>query len=598
MSRGLFQEMLPDPLSVTPHVNLHRTWVSLPQFRPSENVGVQANDVMWELDQDEVYQMIMDVNLTPKLPTAKTHPCIVVQAAWSPGGVLRNNRCALGVLSNFGAVSLHASNNMQWELYTDISRLWLEVNQSEWNKEKLVDDLRANFHTLKERVARIKTTSFCWSDLFLLDSTKFGLLITGQASGCILFWLMEVTGGPGVKPSLALALDTDLKKISSLHWSRVGPNKGVLLAGDRSGRIRSYVLLVSREGLECEHRAEVWPHADRITVSHIATLPSSRGAVFLAAKGTFLVALRLDNLGAVVAFTAKQVGNLNITGVCSLGDNVAMMVTHSGCFSEVTVYTTGSGEMTTSIRQLGTNKNLTHWAAIGLGISHNWAFCAVAYRLCKVYDHLIRREPGQIAFFKLPHRKDSFTLLRDNPTEELTRYWDHVEAVRLQNISDGFVQGLEFATDHDDLEKYSAYQLRLAAVILKMFVSLTDASENKDMIQLMRCRLRQMQLHVFVMYLCGRIGQLVDRWRSGLPLSPSDLDSLGLSRLWLRGSAARRDLTGVKMSALIERTLGLPQVPGETQEEFCHICRGDILYDGLHFQANVYDFVCTCSHTL
>nr|CAD7431179.1 unnamed protein product [Timema monikensis] len=580
-------EMLPDPRSVTPYVNLHRTWVSLPQFRPSENVGIQANDVMWELDQDEVYQMIMDVNLTPKLPTAKTHPCIVVQAAWSPGGVLRNNRCALGVLSNFGAVSLHASNNMQWELYSDISRRWLEVNQAEWNKEKLVDDLRANFHTLKERVARIKTTSFCWSDLFLLDSTKFVLLITGQASGCILFWLLEVTGGPRVKPSLALTLDTDLKKISSLHWSRVGPNKGVLLAGDHSGRIRSYVLLVTREGLECEHRAEVWPHADRLTVSHIATLPSSCGAVFLAAKGTFLVALRLDNLGAVVTFTAQQVGNLNITGVCSLGDDVAMVVTHSSCFSEVTVHTTGSGEMTTSIRQLGTNKNLTHWAAIGLGISHNWAFCVVSYRLCKAYDHLIRREPGQIAFFKLPHRKDSFTILRDNPTEELTRYWDHVEVVRLQNISNGFVQGLEFATDHDDLEKYSPYQLRLAAVILKMFISLTDATENQDMMQLMKCRLRQMQLHVFVMYLCGRIRQLVDRWRSDLPLSPSDLDSLGLSRLWLRGSAARRDLTGEKMSALIEGTLGLPQVPGETQEEFCHICRRDILYNSLHFQANI-----------
>nr|CAD7446849.1 unnamed protein product [Timema bartmani] len=572
--------MLPDPRSVTPYVNLHRTWVSLPQFRPSENVGIQANDVMWELDQDEVYQMIMDVNLTPKLPTAKTHPCIVVQAAWSPGGVLRNNRCALGVMSNFGAVSLHASTNMQWELYTDISRQWLEMNQAEWNKEKLVDDLRANFHTLKERVARIKTTSFCWSDLFLLDSTKFGLLITGQASGCILFWRLELTGVARAKPSLALTLDTDLKKISSLHWSRVGPNKGVLLAGDHGGRISSYVLLVSREGLECEHRAEVWPHADRLTVSHITTLPSPRGAVLLATKGTFLVALRLDNFGAVVTFTAQQVGNLNITGVCSLGDDVAMVVTQSGCFSEVTVHTTGSGEMTTSIRQLGTDKNLTHWAAIGLSISHNRAFCAVAYRLCKAYDHLIRREPGQIAFFKLPHRKDSFTLLRDNPTEELTRYWDHVEAVRLQNISDGFVQGLEFATDHDDLEKYSPYQLRLAAVVLKMFVSLTDATENKDMIQLMRCRLRQMQLHVFVMYLCGRIGQLVDRWRSGLLLSPSDLDSLGLSRLWLRGSAARRDLTGGKMSALIEGTLRLPQVPGETREEFCHICRGDILYNG------------------
>ncbi|XP_063240088.1 uncharacterized protein LOC134540936 [Bacillus rossius redtenbacheri] len=85
-------EHIPDPRSVSQNLTLHKTWLTPREIFPAKHTDININSLMWELEQSDVLNAILDVRLTPELPTGRKQPSTVVQVAWSPAGFLPLSR--------------------------------------------------------------------------------------------------------------------------------------------------------------------------------------------------------------------------------------------------------------------------------------------------------------------------------------------------------------------------------------------------------------------------------------------------------------------------------------------------------------------------
>jgi hypothetical protein len=79
-----------------------------------------------------------------------------------------------------------------------------------------------------------------------------------------------------------------------------------------------FSLLAVGDELRCTSSTEVWSHSDHIQVSKLLTMPSattgSCPATLIAVKGSYVVAVALEEDGTVVATCPYLVGNLSVTG--------------------------------------------------------------------------------------------------------------------------------------------------------------------------------------------------------------------------------------------------------------------------------------------
>jgi hypothetical protein len=54
--------------------------------------GIDCDSLVWNLDQRDVYRLVLDTCLAPKLSTTKSFPPYITQVAWSPAGMLQYGR--------------------------------------------------------------------------------------------------------------------------------------------------------------------------------------------------------------------------------------------------------------------------------------------------------------------------------------------------------------------------------------------------------------------------------------------------------------------------------------------------------------------------
>jgi len=62
--------------------------------------GIDCDNLVWSLDQRDVYRLVLDTCLAPKLTTTKSVPPHITQVAWSPAGMLQYGRY-LGLFLHF-----------------------------------------------------------------------------------------------------------------------------------------------------------------------------------------------------------------------------------------------------------------------------------------------------------------------------------------------------------------------------------------------------------------------------------------------------------------------------------------------------------------
>lgn len=128
----------------------------------SENVGININNFIDALNQYDVYESIMDVNVSQNLNGAKPIHVMPVSIQWSPKGLDKGQFCLLAVLSNTGILELVARR-----LYVgDLNEYYSACNITEY----CVNTYRKEFKDvnrwppdeqlaeLKRRVHKIKIT--------------------------------------------------------------------------------------------------------------------------------------------------------------------------------------------------------------------------------------------------------------------------------------------------------------------------------------------------------------------------------------------------------------------------------------------------------
>lgn len=95
-----------------------KSFITVPQYRPfrdnnegyavSDNVGIDINNFIDLLSQYDIYESIMDVNISQNLKGAAPVQVVPVCTKWSPQGMDKGQFCLLGVLTNTGVLEIIA----------------------------------------------------------------------------------------------------------------------------------------------------------------------------------------------------------------------------------------------------------------------------------------------------------------------------------------------------------------------------------------------------------------------------------------------------------------------------------------------------------
>ncbi|PNF28018.1 hypothetical protein B7P43_G13849 [Cryptotermes secundus] len=339
-------ELVPDPDGAQQVLELRRSWVKPCDYFPTSETGIDYNSLIWKLDQQDAYRLILDTCLAPNLTTTKSVAPYITQVAWSPAGMLQYGRCLLASLTNYGCVLVHMPQSKQWSTMVDISSLWSKHCSENWGDD---GDINGDISILQSRAEKLKATAITWGNIMSDGDRTYSYLMVGLLNGVIVVWQINAVTVRSRKcelqPKILLQFETKMYNITTLHWRVIDDQTGWLCAGDVRGIVKMLSLSKVQDKLQCMSSTEVWPHSDRIQVTKLLTLPcnviENSPVTVVAIKGGFVVAVALDMDGTVVATWPYMVGNLSVTGVVLLDQHSLLVLTHSGSFNILRVVKTG-----------------------------------------------------------------------------------------------------------------------------------------------------------------------------------------------------------------------------------------------------------------
>ncbi|KAJ9574096.1 hypothetical protein L9F63_008510 [Diploptera punctata] len=557
---GLSLEVFPDPVGMQPCLKLHRSWVEPIDYLPTAYTNINCDNLIWKLNQKEVYQMVLNTYLAPNLSNTKSVAPYIVQLAWSPAGMWFHSRCLLASVTNYGCVVIQASGGKHWQLLVNISSLWIEKCTPEWDScESSLP--KEQFEILQTRSNKAKATAIAWSSL--LGDREYCFLIVGVQDGTLLFWRLnsiKSARNNDLEPKLLLQLKTEQYHITTIHWMTKDDNSGLLFVGDVKGVIKMYSVKWQETELSCSLLTELWPHSDRIQVIKLCTLLSHNSEVtVIAVKGSFVIVISLDSNYCILQTKPHHVGNLGINGMIMLDSSSLLVLTLSGCFSHINISRTGK-ELDMKVQTLNTII-VPKSAYYGICSSANRAIFCLVTSLNTVFDHLIQREPAQITFFKLCGLHDPYHALLSNPSQTLTRHWDYLEVIRLQ--------GPPFPdVEKEDIEQLNCYHLKIRMWLCRFAMMLEDPEEEAEKRNKVRRLLKKAEHLVLIQYIYKRVKKLTEQ----KSLSNEDKQSLALISSWIK--KIEPEFKTPDLNAVLKCITEIPDLP---EQEFCAICQKDIL---------------------
>jgi len=299
-------------------VRFVRSFINPPVTLPAYALTNEINPLIWRLEREEIYSLLMEETVTPKLDGANDRLFGITKVAWSPKNLISPSQCVLAIVTAAGTVELLHKVFNEWHSICNVSSLWLDIVQDKIrsgldNSKKSHD----SYATIIESVRQLQACSVTWSELFTMEEIFFAYLPVAHRSGEISIWkIPRITNFcKSLQPRLVCRIDVNVRaRINVLCWVTVDTCRHLLVVGYIDGRICAIKLTRVDNDLRVASM-ERYVDPDHIAIDCLCIASQDRSNVkILATKGFYLLLLHVDSEGVLQNMRYLQAEGFNITG--------------------------------------------------------------------------------------------------------------------------------------------------------------------------------------------------------------------------------------------------------------------------------------------
>lgn len=420
----------PSPMSPSPVVKFARSFVYPTDVLPAYAFLNEIDSLIWNLEHEQLYSLLMEEAITPKLDSVNDTILRIVKVAWSPKNLISPSQCVLAILTAAGAIELLHKVSNEWYTICNMSHLWLNTVQDEI-KSNLIKCKKSNrqYAIITESMRQLQACSMTWSELLEIDKVSFAFFSVAYRSGDISIWKVPRISDHTtiLKPVLVGRINLNITvKVNVLCWVTFNVNEYLLLVGLFDGQIYGVKLKCEDNNLRII-LIQRYIDPDHLTVNYLHLVNKVKSNMqILAVKGSSLLLLCINRTGILGSIQHLQVEGFNITGIAPIAAQQFLITTQD---SHIFAIDTQFNNLISIDIKSHLPKTCVQY--LGLAQSPNNVMFINITSPNTPYDHLVTREPSTVHVFISKGTKwDPLTII--NNSVHLTKLWDCMEVIRVK----------------------------------------------------------------------------------------------------------------------------------------------------------------------
>ncbi|KYN35041.1 hypothetical protein ALC56_10639 [Trachymyrmex septentrionalis] len=451
-------ELQPSPMSPNPIFKFSRSFIYPSDTLPAYAFKSEIDSSIWDMIREEIYSLLMDDVITPKLDGVIDKFLKIIKVSWSPKNLISPSQCILAILNSAGAVELLHKVSNNWYSICDILSLRLKMIEDEIK----VDLNKSNFHEnhsarIVESVRKLQACSMTWSKLFKTKDTSFAYFSVAYCNGDIVIWKVSKISDftKSLQPIFFGLIHLDhISKINVLCWITIKANEHLIVVGYFDGTIYGIKLTDKDNSLQIS-LVQKYVDSDCMAVNYLHIIPQDELNIkILAVKSSFVLVLCINTTGELKNMRYLHVQGFTITGVVPI---IAQQFLISTQDSHIFIINTSNDLVSINIKSHLPQARVQYF---GLTHSPNKVIFVNLTSPNMVYDHLVTREPSIMHIFTLKSKFCDPVSIINNSTN-LGNIWDCMEIFRLKAIKAKDPCTI-FRPMSKNLESLSLYQLQVS----------------------------------------------------------------------------------------------------------------------------------------
>ncbi|KYN00857.1 PREDICTED: uncharacterized protein LOC108775552 [Cyphomyrmex costatus] len=504
-------ELQPSPMSPNPIFKFFRSFIYSSNILPAGAFTKEIDSSIWNLKREEIYSLLMDDVITPKLDGVIDKCPRIVKVTWSPKNLISPSQCILAILNSAGAVELLHKVFNNWYSICDVLSLRLKIIQDEikvgLDKYDLNEKLNNQSARTIETIKKVQACSMAWSKLFKIEETlllkreeAFAYFSVAYRNGDIVIWKVPRISNftKSLQPIFVGLIHLNhASKINVLCWITININEHLIAVGYLDGRICGIKLTDNNNNIQIT-LVEKYVDSDHIAVNYLYIIPQDNIKI-LAAKGSFLLLL-CTNSKSIRYFRAP---GFTITGVVPVNAQQFLITTQDS-------YTFIIDIESNDLVSINVKSHLPQTRVQYLGLAHslNRVIFVNITSPNTVYDHLVIREPSIIHIFTLKDVCNPLSTIRKS--KKLGNVWDCMEILRLKALKAKNPCNI-FSPIPKNLELLSLYKLQVSMWMTVMKTVCTTKKPIPNMDHIRESKITEALPLIFLHSACTYLENLINK---------------------------------------------------------------------------------------
>lgn len=411
-------------------------------------------------------QMIIDPGFWPYNSQLVQEMTNITDFKWSPIGVIHNNESLLAVLNNIGNVELFGLQSNRWTNLYDIS----ETIKNELLPLKDIKLIPNSFEEMKKKIDSLESSAICWGHKLQDDSCYF---VTAQRNGIIIILRLHCQDS-NVNADIKSMIPTEIGEIVSLQWIPKS-EKSILICSNAFGQIFAYELMILKDTIEMVRSTCLWNHRDKMAALYLFYTEAQDKTILLCNKYRHLLAVMIDENLNTVSQAIKNMNDYRITEITY--SNNSFFVSTVNCKIYNVKLKAVDNELDFECTLLETKDQFSNHELYGLSFSSNNLICALGV-VNRIVVGKKKQQSLEVVLLcsDLQHSNET-SLLLDNPTKQLTHFWDCIELIRYKTMKLKALPQADYTQLYEDGNK-EAYKMKVYLIYLILFKNLEKLLRN------------------------------------------------------------------------------------------------------------------------
>ncbi|XP_043505887.1 uncharacterized protein LOC122526509 [Polistes fuscatus] len=522
-------ELVPTLKDHQPNATFSWSFIYASDYLPAYAFINEINSLTWNIKRREIYSLLIEAALVPKINDATDVLPKIIDVSWSPENLIHPRKSMLAIVTSVGAVELlHKIYNVRnWYSLCNISSIWLQTIEdsikSNFNK---CEKEESRFISIQENLRRLQACATTWSELFKLENTYYAYFVTAFRSSDIVIWKIDqVTHSTeNVTPTIISKVHLNMNtKINVLLWCTIKPNTYLIIIGCCNGQIQGLLYNGDNKCLENTGVEKYYNYSDHIVVKSLLMVSQNEnGMQFIACKTFFILLFGLTNTGKLMSKHYLQIEGFSISGITVIAAERVLITTQNGIMY---MFDTQDN----NLKNIPINYKLSRARVqyLGLACSPNHSMLITVTSPNSIFDHLVNKEPSILYILSLDGKEwDPMNIIQNYSNKNSNLPWDCLELIRLK-AAKVLDPTSVLPKVPKNLESIPLYELKIS-----MWLSLmTEVLTKKKIVQEIEYEeeIAEIQSLIFIRCACAYIDRLVSKTH----LSNDQKTSINLLRMYL-----------------------------------------------------------------